>query len=54
MAAQTGINMCSASLRRGQVADYSEDCVWRTPRCQLAGLSCNGGSMPNSAPFGLA
>ena len=32
MAAQTGINMCSASLRRGQVADYSEDCVWRTPR----------------------
>ena len=32
MAAQTGINMCSASLRRGQVADYSEDCDWRTPR----------------------
>ena len=32
MAAQTGFNMCSASLRRGQVADYSEDCVGRTPR----------------------
>ncbi len=32
MAAQTGLNVCSASLRRGQVADYSEDCVWRTPR----------------------
>ena len=36
MAAQTGINMCSASLRRGQVADYSEDCGRRTPRRQLA------------------
>ncbi len=32
MAAQTGFNMCSASLRRGQVADYNEDCVGRTPR----------------------
>ncbi|CAI8920959.1 hypothetical protein EMIT0P176_40307 [Pseudomonas sp. IT-P176] len=54
MAAQTVKNMCSASLRRGQVADYSEDCVWRTPAVWLCGLSCDKGCMPNSFSFGLA
>lgn len=54
MAAQTVKYRCSASLRRGQVADYSEDCVWRTPAVSLCGLSWDKGCMPNSLSFGLA